>query len=172
MVAGTSKPENEKMDNINKTEKTDTAEKANTSSNSKFFERPHGNLEKFEMKGKIGIGFDITAIYFGLGPAAEYWFTDNIDLHALYSVPGTIRLLGCVVNISSTNHSISGNALKMKPYIGIGYSSKKSDESIQGYKFDTKGVWFRLTRRNTDICTIYSQESHVADGFFLLAHKL
>lgn len=97
------------------------------------------NLEHFAMKGKYGAGIEVSVANLGIGPSAEYWFTDNIVASGHLGVG------------SFTTYGIRGDYLFSKPfklyrtyiaepYVGLGYTFIKGpEESFPGGSVKTDG---------------------------------
>ncbi len=134
LLSSNSSPEKEKASQSN--------EKSSTVSN--FFKRPNGNLEDFQMKGKLGVGIEISVANFGIGPTVEYWFTDNIAVEAFYSGLADWNAYGARGEYL-INKPFSISKIKAKPYIGIGYSwIKGPSEDYGGVSSKIEGSGFDL----------------------------
>ena len=92
----------------------------------KFFEgTKNGDLENFEMKGKKAVGLEVSLVNLGIGPTAEYWFTDNIAVLAHYSGLMDFQTIGVRGEYLFDKPFKIYNYYNTKPYVGIGYSQVK-----------------------------------------------
>ncbi len=81
-----------------------------------------GYAEDFNLGGRFGVGIQLNALNFGIGPSVEYWPTNNIGISASF---GSLS--------DYTSYGIRGNYLfdnkfdllgtSTRPYLGAGFSS-------------------------------------------------
>lgn len=103
-------------------------------------------LEDFAMKGKYAAGLETSLVNLGVGPSAEYWFTDNIV------ASGHVGL-GSFTTYGIRSDYVFNKPLKLygtyiaEPYVGLGYTFIKGpEESFPGgsVKTDGSGVDFHV----------------------------
>lgn len=104
----------------------------------------NGKLENFAMKGKYGAGLEVSVINLGIGPSAEYWFTDNI-------VASGHLGLGSFTTYGIRGDYVFDKPIKLyqtytaKPYAGLGYTFIKGpEESFGDASVKTDGSGFDI----------------------------
>lgn len=91
-----------------------------------------GYAEDFNLGGRFGVGIQLNALNFGIGPSVEYWPTNNIGISASF---GSLS--------DYTSYGIRGSYLfdnkfdlfgtPTRPYLGAGFSSVTGPK----YSFET-----------------------------------
>jgi len=87
---------------------------------------------------KFGIGGDLSAVNFSMGPMVKYWVTDNIGTQLTYSAIGGLTgysLKGIYEFAREINLAGEG----FNPYLGIGYTSVSKKDNYGGSSLTYKG---------------------------------
>jgi hypothetical protein len=83
--------------------------------------------------GKWGIGAELNAVNFALGPMVRYWVTDNIGGQATYSA--LVGFQGfSIKGLYEFSKKIEIANEELNPFLGIGYTSLKKKERDITYK--------------------------------------
>jgi len=99
----------------------------------------NGYAEDFNLGGRFGVGIQLNALNFGIGPSVEYWPTNNIGISASF---GSLS--------DYTSYGIRGSYLfdnkfdlfgtPTRPYLGAGFSSVTGPKySFETVTSETKG---------------------------------
>lgn len=96
-------------------------------------------LENFSMKGKYGAGLEASVVNLGIGPSAEYWFTDNIVASGHLGL-GTFTTYGIRGDYVFSKPLKLYRTYAAEPYVGLGYTFIKGpEESFAGGSVKTDG---------------------------------
>lgn len=80
-----------------------------------------GYAKEFPVAGRVGLGLQINAFNFGIGPSLEYWASENVGLSVYLGGLRDYLLIGAR-GIYLFDAKLQTFSYPARPYLGVGYA--------------------------------------------------